>query len=85
MAVGGLVVTFSENEQDRAAAQALLVADPRIEVGPSEGLRQAVVAETDDTRSGEALSAYLLEHPGIVAVDVAFVGGFDADASSSKE
>ena len=85
MAVGGLVVTYSDNPGHRAAARRLLEADARLELGPREGLRQAVVAETENARAGEALFEDLLQHPGIVAVDLAFVGGLDADAPRPEE
>lgn len=85
MAVGGLVVTFTEDPAQRAAARAVLEHDPRIEVGPADGLRLAVVAETDDARSGEKLCAELLRHPGIVSVDLAYVGGLDDDLPRSEE
>lgn len=85
MAVGGLVVTFTENPGQRAAARELLEEDPRIQIGPADGLRLAVVAETEDARTGEALCADLLRHPGIVSVDLAFVGGLDDELPRSEE
>ncbi|MDF1700943.1 MAG: hypothetical protein P1V36_07265 [Planctomycetota bacterium] len=73
MAVGGLVLSLSSDAVSRRAAEELLRSDPRIEEGPREGLRLAVVATTDTLGQGHELCEALLAHPGIENLEVAYV------------
>ncbi len=73
MAVGGLVVSFSSDPALRAAAEDLIRSEPRLETGPGEGVRLALVATTDTLGEGHDLCQALLAHPGVVNLEVAYV------------
>lgn len=73
MAVGGLVLTLSSEPSLRREAQHRIRIDPRLEEGPCEGLRMAVVAITDTLGEGHGLCQSLLAHPGIENLEVAYV------------
>ena len=73
MAVGGLVLSLSPDPALRQSAEDLLRAEPRLDEGPREGLRIAVVATTDTLGEGHELCEALLAHPGIDHLEVAYV------------
>ena len=74
MAVGGLILTYSPEARLREEAAAYLRAHPAIDLGPEEHGRVAVVICTDTLAGGRDLCETLIEHPGIVHLDVAYVG-----------
>lgn len=85
MAVGGLVLTLSPDPALRSDAEAVLAADPRLETGPREGLRQAVVATTDTLGEGHALCERLMAHPGIENLEVAYVAPEEERAAGAPQ
>lgn len=83
MAVGGLVLSLSADTPQRLAAERWIQADPRLEQGPREGLRLAVVALTDTLRAGHDLCQELLAQPGIDHLEVAYVAPEEEPPASS--
>ena len=73
MAVGGLVLTLSPDPSLRGDAEAFLRSDLRLEEGPRQGLRVAVVATTGTLGEGRDLCEALIAHPGIENLEVAYV------------
>jgi len=81
MAISGLVVTLAEDAAIAESAAASLGRDARLTVGDRFGRRLAVVAETPDVASDRDMIDELRMMPGVVYVDVTFVGGLDAKDS----
>lgn len=77
MAIGGLVLSLSPDPERRTAALAWIRAHPCLEVGPSEGVRLAVVATTETLGAGRDLCEALVELPGIDALEVAYIASED--------
>lgn len=73
MAIGGLVLSLSNDPELRRAAERWIDREPRLETGPSEGPRLAVVASTDTLGEGHELCQALLDLPGIENLEVAYV------------
>ena len=74
MPVSGLVVTLCEEPQLRAAVFEAIGRDPRITVGVLEANRQAIVLDTASSDEDGQLWDWLNTLPGVMFVEVAFVG-----------
>jgi hypothetical protein len=70
MVLSALVVTLSDDDEERECALALLSADPRIAMGDAEGARVPVVLETSTAREGAQLAEALLDVDGVRLVDL---------------
>ncbi len=73
MAIGGLVLSLSTDPELRREAECWIDREPRLETGPREGQRLAVVAATDTLGEGHDLCEALIALPGIDNVEVAYV------------
>jgi hypothetical protein len=78
MPISGLVITL-ERLESRTPLLARLEADPRISVGPPQGLRLPVVTDTPDSEEGEALVRELFSLPGVCFVDVVSIDFSDEE------
>ena len=65
MPVSALVITLPEAPEARSEALAWLERDARLTLGPRDGRRLAVVAETHDERQDALLFESLLAWPGL--------------------
>lgn len=74
MAVSGLVVTLAQDPALAEASLAALVRDARLTLGERFGRRLSLVAETPGPREDRQLCDDLRAMPGVVHVDVTFVG-----------
>jgi hypothetical protein len=83
MAVGGLVLTLSSDPDARASVLAWIQQETRLEEGPQEGHRMAVVATTETLGEGHDLCQVLLSHPGIDNLEVAYVAPEEDTALAS--
>jgi hypothetical protein len=70
MVLSALVVTLSDDVDERAFALALLRGDKRIAIGDAEGTRVPVVLETSTAREGAQLAEALLDVDGVRLVDL---------------
>ena len=74
MPVSGLVVTLSDDEEERAGAVDTIAADERLTIGEAQKNRLPVVAETETIGEGsELMRDELLDIDGVVFVDLVTV------------
>ncbi|MCA9148529.1 MAG: hypothetical protein KDA92_04500 [Planctomycetales bacterium] len=81
MPVSGWVVTLSDRPASRAAAIRWIDQEPRLERGVISGQRMAVVADTTHAAADRELWSQLESLPGVVMIEVAFIGFEDDDDS----
>lgn len=84
MPVSGLVVSLSQDPQLRAEAIDAINREPNITVGVREGNRLAIVLDTDSSQEDRQIWDRLDSHPGVVLLEVAFVG-FDPQGSQQQD
>ena len=74
MPISGLVVVLSGDLPSRASAIDALEREPVLTMGVLQANRQAIVLETDSQEEDQRIWAWLHSLPGVVMVEVAFVG-----------
>lgn len=74
MPVSGLVVSLGDEPRPRAEALAVIGREARITVGVLEANRLAIVLDTVSTEEDRHLWEWLGSLPGVLFVEVAFVG-----------
>ncbi len=82
MPVSGLVLILSEDESTHAATLQAIGDDPRVEVGPRQGRRVAVVVDTDSSDEDKVVWHRLQSLAGVDLVELTFVGFEPAAAHS---
>lgn len=70
MPIASLVVTLDERTSLRESALAMLVGDPRVDIGEARGSHLPVVLDTQTTEEGVHAVEALLATPGVLGVDV---------------
>lgn len=83
MPVSGLVLILSEDESTHAATLQAIGNDPRVEVGPRQGRRLAVVVDTDSSEQDKEVWNRLQSLAGVDLVELTFVG-FEPAAAHSE-
>ena len=81
MPVSGLVVFLVDEQQLRADTLAAIDREARITMGAEEGNRLAIVLDTASNDEDRQLRDWLGSLPGVLFVEVAFVG-FERQAST---
>ena len=84
MPVSGIVLTLTEERESREGVLRRLRADARVDVGPADGCRVAIVLVTDSLAAGRDLCEQLVALPGIDQLEVAYVAAEDEPASAGK-
>lgn len=84
MPVSGIVLTLTEDRVRREEALRHLAADGRLEVGPAEGRRVAVVLVTESLADGRDLCEALIDLPGVDQLEVAYVAAEDEPAPTAE-
>ena len=79
MPVSGLVVTFSDDKLISDQAFIAIKNNPQINIGPRQEKRMAIVLDTDSSLEDRILWDWLNTLPGVLFVDVVFVGFENAD------
>ena len=79
MPVSGLVVTFSDDKLKSDQAFVAIEINSQISIGPRKEKRMAIVLDTDSSLEDRILWDWLTALPGILFVDVVFVGFENAD------
>ena len=79
MPVSGLVVTFSDDKLISDQAFNAIESNPQINIGPRNDKRMAIVLDTDSNLKDRFLWDWLNALPGVLFVDVVFVGFENAD------
>ena len=79
MPVSGLVVTFSDDKLIGDQAFVAIENNSQISIGPREEKRMAIVLDTDSSLEDRILWDWLNALPGVLFVDVVFVGFENAD------
>ena len=74
MPVSGLVVSLSDESQARVKTLDTIGREPRITVGVLEANRLAIVLNTVSREEDQQIWGWLGSLPGVLFVDVAFVG-----------
>lgn len=77
MPISGLVATLAD-DADREAIRAWVLQQPCLTLGEAQGNRLPLVLETDRATDSREVHDALLQVPGILQVDVVFVG-FEED------
>lgn len=83
MPVSGLVITFSGDVTDHRMSLKRLHEEPAIEVGEARGAKLAIVVDTESRQRDQEIWQWVCELPGVILVDVAFVG-FEEPESHSE-
>lgn len=84
MPVSGIVLTLTEDRERRDGVLRHLAVDERVELGPTEGRRVAVVLVTDSLAAGRDLCEELVALPGIDQLEVAYVAAEDGPAPTAE-
>ena len=74
MPVSGLVVTFSDDKLIGDQAFIAIENNPQIQIGPRAEKRMAIVLDTDSNLEDRIVWDWLNTLPGVLFVDVVFVG-----------
>lgn len=74
MPISGLVISLTNSDQAEALVRHLREHEPRLEPGELQGDRLPCVLETAHPKESEAVHEWLLQQPGVLGVDVVFVG-----------
>ncbi len=73
MPISGLIITLANRAEADALVRYLREREPRLEPGELQGERLPCVLETAHPKESEAVHEWLLQQPGVLAVDVVFV------------
>ncbi|MCA9217076.1 MAG: hypothetical protein KDB27_28605 [Planctomycetales bacterium] len=84
MPVSGLVVSLSSEKLPRDEALQEIRCEPRIIMGTLKDNRLAIVLDTDSQAEDQQLWNWLEALPGVVLVEVAFIG-FETKQDSTSE
>ncbi len=82
MAISGLVLTLTDNDDLRARTLQLLPEMPELSLGTAVGVRLPVVADTPHRSLDRALFERLQAMPGVLFAEVAYVW-FDDERSAA--
>lgn len=82
MPVSGLVVSLRDDPQSRVEALAAISQQAQITMGAVEQNRLAIVLDTTSTQEDKRLWDWLGSLPGVLLLEVAFVG-FEQQADSA--
>jgi hypothetical protein len=74
MPISGLVITLAPDTDAGMLVRHLQKCDPRLEPGEVQGDRLPCVLETAHAGESQAVHEWLLQQPGVLSVDVVFVG-----------
>jgi hypothetical protein len=81
MPISGLVITVRETSGATGDVMRRLASEPRLACGEPQGNRLPAVLETAQAGESRAVHEWLLLVPGVVNVDVVFVG-FEEERSA---
>lgn len=84
MSVSGIVITIAENTTDSRGVLTALEAEPQLQLGEPLQDRIPAVIDAPDASTAHAVVDRLRTLPGILAVDVIFVGTEDAPADPQR-
>lgn len=85
MPISGLVIILANPAEAEDLARALRTQEPRLEFGELQVDRLPCVLETAHAGESEAVHDWLLQQPGILGVDVAFVSVDEPTTGPSGE
>ena len=74
MPISGLVITLAEPEHADELRKRLESQEPRLSWGELQINQLPAVLETDSAQGSQTVHDWLLSQPGVVNVDVVFVG-----------
>ena len=85
MPISGLVLTLTDNADDRRALHAAIAGDARLTIGPATGAKLPVVVDTPDVATDRAIYHALASAPAVSVVEIAFMDFSDVSQLASKE